>query len=49
MQVSQKEIPASKFEIPAGYQKAELNQKSVDSKQKQHLRNLMEKMKNFEK
>jgi hypothetical protein len=49
MQVSPKTVPASDFQIPRGYKQVTGTQKAVDSKQKQHLRNLMEKMKDFEK
>jgi hypothetical protein len=48
MQVSSKPVAASAFAIPNGYRKTSPGQKAVDSTQKKHLRNLMEKMKDFE-
>lgn len=42
-------VPESAFAIPAGYQKTDPNRVTIDKDQKQHLRQLMEKMKSFEK
>ncbi|NTU91443.1 MAG: DUF4412 domain-containing protein [Chlorobiaceae bacterium] len=43
-----KTVAESSFSVPKGYVKADASQKPVDSKQKEHLRKLMEKMKDFE-
>ena len=48
MQIWPKTVPPSDFNIPAGYQKVADNQKPLDTQQKAHLKNLMEKMKKFE-
>jgi hypothetical protein len=42
-------VSPSDFDIPAGYGKAAEGQLPVDSLQKQHLRKLMEKMKDFDR
>jgi hypothetical protein len=47
--VSARTVPDGKFVVPAGYAKTENGQPAVDSRQKEHLRSLMEKMKDFEK
>jgi len=46
--VREKELAASVFSIPKGYSKTEAGTKPVSGKEKEHLRNLMEKMKKFE-
>ncbi len=46
---TQKAVPASAFAVPTGYVRTDDVQKAVNSQQKQHLRNLMEKMKDFER
>jgi hypothetical protein len=43
-----KTVPPSQFAVPAGYLKVADNQKPLDTRQKAHLKNLMEKMKKFE-
>jgi hypothetical protein len=47
--VSARPVPDSRFSVPAGYAKTEAGQPALDSRQKEHLRKLMEKMKDFEK
>ncbi|NTU67442.1 MAG: DUF4412 domain-containing protein [Chlorobiaceae bacterium] len=42
-------VPDTEFSVPKGYAKADAVQKPVDSRQKEHLRKLMEKMKDFER
>ena len=49
MQIWQKALPASDFNIPSGYQKVTNNQKPLGNQEKEHLKLLMEKMKKFEK
>lgn len=44
-----KAVPDSEFSVPGGYVKADAVQKPVDKSQKEHLRKLMEKMKDFER
>mgnify|MGYP001806050024 CR=1 FL=1 len=46
--VTQKAVAESSFRVPAGYQRVEAGQTTIDSKQKEHLRQLMNKMKKFE-
>ncbi|MEI8102107.1 MAG: DUF4412 domain-containing protein [Chlorobium sp.] len=46
--ISVKSVLPSLFTVPAGYQKMENNQKPLGSQQKEHLKNLIEKMKKFE-
>jgi hypothetical protein len=48
MRISRKAVPPSLFTVPTGYQKITSNQKPLGSQQKEHLKNLMEKMKKFE-
>ncbi|MBN1928021.1 MAG: DUF4412 domain-containing protein [Chlorobiaceae bacterium] len=48
LRVRQKAIPESGFAIPSGYRKTEAGRVTIDSDQKKHLRQLMEKMKTFE-
>lgn len=43
-----KSIPESSFAVPKGYVKTVASQQPVDPRQKEHLRKLMEKMKDFE-
>jgi hypothetical protein len=47
--VSAQPVPDSRFAVPARYAKTEPGQPAVDSRQKEHLKSLMEKMKDFEK
>jgi hypothetical protein len=49
MKIQPKEVSASEFSVPKGYIKVENNQKPLGTEQKAHLKNLMEKMKKFEK
>ena len=42
-------VPDSEFTVPKGYVKTDAVQKTIDSQQKEHLRKLMEKMKDFER
>jgi hypothetical protein len=42
-------VPDAEFAVPKGYVKADAVEKPVDSQQKEHLRKLMEKMKDFER
>ncbi len=46
--IKPKAVASSLFTIPKGYKKIEAKQKQATGKQKEHLRNLMEKMKKFE-
>ncbi|MBN1278194.1 MAG: DUF4412 domain-containing protein [Chlorobiaceae bacterium] len=46
--VKPKELAATVFTVPAGYTKTQAATKPISAKQKEHLRNLMEKMKKFE-
>ncbi len=46
--ISEKAVSPSLFSVPAGYKKIANNQKPLGSQQKEHLKNLMEKMKKFE-
>ncbi len=46
--VMPKPTPESSFRVPAGYRQTEPNQVNIDKRQKEHLRQLMEKMKKFE-
>ncbi|WP_164927039.1 DUF4412 domain-containing protein [Chlorobaculum tepidum] len=46
--VMPKPTPESSFRVPAGYRQTEPNQINIDKRQKEHLRQLMEKMKKFE-
>ncbi|TNJ38370.1 DUF4412 domain-containing protein [Chlorobaculum thiosulfatiphilum] len=46
--VTPKPVAESSFRVPAGYQRVEAGQTTIDSKQKEHLRQLMNKMKKFE-
>ena len=46
--VTPKPVADSSFRVPAGYQKVEAGQTNIDSQQKEHLRQLMNKMKKFE-
>jgi hypothetical protein len=46
--VTPKAVADSNFQYPAGYQKVEAGQTNIDSQQKEHLRQLMNKMKKFE-
>ncbi|MEI7694567.1 MAG: DUF4412 domain-containing protein [Chlorobium sp.] len=46
--ISEKSVLPSLFSVPAGYQKMTNNQKPLGTRQKEHLKNLMEKMKKFE-
>ena len=46
--ISKKPIPPALFTVPAGYQKIENNEKPLGNQQKAQLKNLMEKMKQFE-
>ncbi len=46
--ISEKAVSPSLFTVPAGYQKITDTQKPLGSKQKEHLKSLMEKMKKFE-
>jgi len=48
VRVKAEQVPESAFSIPSGYQKTEPGRVSIDSDQKKHLRELMEKMKAFE-
>ena len=43
------QVPDSEFAVPKGYARVEAGQQPVDSRQKEHLRKLMEKMKDFER
>jgi len=43
-----KPVPDSKFSVPAGYKRVEPERVNMDTRQKEHLRQLMNKMKNFE-
>lgn len=47
--IQRKKPDASLFRVPRGYTKTESNRKPISSKEKEHMRSLMEKMKNFEK
>ena len=47
--VSAKTVSESSFTVPAGYTRTESTGKAVDSKEKAHLRELMRKMKDFQK
>ena len=49
MKIRPKKVSADEFKIPKGYVKVENNQKPLGTQQKAHLKNLMEKMKKFEK
>ncbi|NTV91753.1 MAG: DUF4412 domain-containing protein [Chlorobiaceae bacterium] len=49
VQISPKSIPSSEFSIPSGYKKVTSNIKPLGTSEKAHLRELMEKMKKFEK
>ncbi len=42
------QVKASEFSIPEGYREVADARKPLDTKQKEHLKDLMEKMKNFE-
>lgn len=46
--IKPRELASSIFGVPRGYSKTEVNSKPVSGTQKEHLRNLMEKMKKFE-
>ena len=46
--ISAKAVSPTLFTVPAGYQKIADTQKPLGSKQKEHLKSLMEKMKKFE-
>lgn len=46
--IKPRELASSVFSVPRGYRKTEANRKPVNGAQKEHLRNLMEKMKKFE-
>ncbi|NTV66801.1 MAG: DUF4412 domain-containing protein [Chlorobaculum sp.] len=46
--VTPKAVAESSFRVPAGYQRVEAGQTNIDSQQKEHLRQLMNKMKKFE-
>lgn len=46
--VMPKPTPESSFRVPAGYRQTEPNQVNIDKQQKEHLRQLMDKMKKFE-
>jgi hypothetical protein len=46
--VTPKPVPESSFQVPASYQRVEAGQNNIDSQQKEHLRQLMNKMKKFE-
>jgi len=48
LSISKKPIPPALFAVPAGYQKIDSNEKPLGNQQKQQLKNLMEKMKQFE-
>jgi hypothetical protein len=49
MKIQPKAVSASEFSVPQGYVKVDSNQKPLGTQQKAHLKNLMEKMKKFEK
>ncbi|MBV5329259.1 MAG: DUF4412 domain-containing protein [Chlorobium sp.] len=49
IQITPKSVPSSEFSIPSGYTKVTSNIKPLSSSEKAHLRELMEKMKKFEK
>ena len=49
MQIWPKALPSSDFNIPPGYEKVTNNQKPLGNQEKEHLKILMEKMKNIEK
>lgn len=46
--VTPKQVSESKFSVPAGYQRTEAEKITIDRNQKEHLRELMKKMKEFE-
>jgi len=46
--IQPKELAGALFTVPQGYTRTQINSKPVSSKEKEHLRNLMEKMKKFE-
>jgi hypothetical protein len=46
--VTPKLVATSSFRVPAGYRQTEPGQTNIDKQQKEHLRQLMEKMKKFE-
>jgi hypothetical protein len=46
--VAPKPVATSSFHVPVGYRQTEPNQVNIDKQQKEHLRQLMEKMKKFE-
>ncbi|WP_167599160.1 DUF4412 domain-containing protein [Chlorobaculum sp. 24CR] len=46
--VTPKPVVESSFRVPAGYRRVEAGQTTIDSQQKEHLRQLMNKMKKFE-
>jgi len=43
-----KSVPDSQFRVPAGYTRISANTPTISKSQKEHLKNLMEKMKKFE-
>jgi hypothetical protein len=47
--VTAKAIPESSFTVPAGYTRTSSAERAVDKKEKAHLRELMKKMKDFQK
>jgi hypothetical protein len=47
--ISEKAVAASLFEVPEGFRKAADTQKPLDKTEKEHLKSIMEKMKNFER
>ncbi len=47
--IEPKAVSGSEFRVPAGYRSVALEQKPLGPKEKAHLKNLMEKMKKFEK
>jgi hypothetical protein len=48
VKVMPKPVPDSKFTVPAGYKRVEPERVNMDTRQKEHLRQLMNKMKKFE-
>ncbi len=48
IRISEKAVSPSLFMIPAGYKKITDTQKPLETRQKEHLKRLMEKMKKFE-
>ncbi|MEI8033074.1 MAG: DUF4412 domain-containing protein [Chlorobiaceae bacterium] len=47
--IQPKQVSAEEFRVPAGYRNVEFDQKQLGPQEKAHLKNLMEKMKKFEK